>query len=141
MTRKEFSAKIMDMGGTYADVNRLEEEGYENAMTAHDFMREELGETKFSAFCYDMGRDFVIDNMGDLFSLEHPENAKQQRKINRWNYLMRNIHNIGMLLCDYAGSNEFEADSVTWGDIAVAESILQNLKDVCEIANIKVSEI
>lgn len=141
MTRAEFSRRILFMGGTYADVNRLDEEGYESARDVYGFMLKEMGEAEFSAICYGIGREFVLNNMGDLFSLENPENAKERSKINRWNYIMRNIGNIALCLSDYAGNNEYETDGITWGDIGVAETILSNLKDVCEIANIKVEEV
>lgn len=147
MDRAEFSRRILSIGGTYEDVNRLEEAGYNSAWDAHRDMWEsgDMPEIKtnadFAAFCYDAGRDFVWDNMGDLFKLSHPERADEQRKINRWNYIMRNIANIGMALSNYGNANEYETASVTWADVSTAEKVLADLREVCEFADIYVKEM
>ena len=146
MDRAEFSRRILSIGGTYEDVNRLDDEGYQSAWDAHRDMWEagEMPELKtnadFAAFCYETGRDFVWDNMGDMFTLEHPEIAAEQRKINRWNYLMRNIGNIAMCLSDYAANGE-DTSAITWPDIGTAEKVLADLRDVCEFADIYVKEM
>ena len=146
MDRAEFSRRILSIGGTYHDVNRLDDEGYQSAWDAHRDMWESglMPELKtnadFAAFCYETGRDFVWDNMGDTFKLAHPERAAEQRKINRWNYLMRNIGNIAMCLSDYAANGE-DTSAITWPDISTAEKILADLRDVCEFADIYVKEI
>lgn len=146
MDRAEFSRRILSIGGTYHDVNRLDDEGYQSAWDAHRDMWEagEMPELKtnadFAAFCYETGRDFVWDNMGDMFKLEHPERAAEQRKINRWNYLMRNIGNIALCLSDYAANGE-DTSAITWPDISTAEKILADLRDVCEFADIYVKEV
>ena len=141
MTRAEFSKQILFLGGTYEDVNRLEEEGFRDAKIAHEEMAATMGEAEFNDFCYDIGRDFVWDNMWDLFKLKHPENAETQKRINIWKYLMRNIGSVALCLSHYADANEvFSANDVTWSDIATAQKILEDLKDVCEFANIKVVE-
>ena len=121
--------------------HRLEEEGYENVVDSHYYLLDEMAEAEFTDFCYSIGRSFVIDNMDDLFHLEFPENAKQQRMINRWNYLMRNIANVGMLISEYGNGNEYETSGLTWADVEVAESVLRNLKDICEFADITVKEV
>ncbi len=146
MDRAEFSRRILSIGGTYHDVNRLDDEGFQSAWDAHRDMWEagEMPELKtnadFAAFCYETGRDFVWDNMGDTFKLEHPERAAEQRKINRWNYLMRNIGNIALCLSDYAANGE-DTSAITWPDISTAEKILADLRDVCEFADIYVKEV
>ena len=146
MDRAEFSRRILSIGGTYHDVNRLDDEGYQSAWDAHRDMWEagEMPEIKtnaeFASFCYDAGRDFVWDNMGDMFKLAHPEKAEEQRKINRWDYLMRNIGNIAMCLSDYAANGE-DTSAITWPDISTAEKILSDLRDVCEFADIHVKEV
>ena len=146
MDRAEFSSRILSIGGTYHDVNRLDDEGYQSAWDAHRDMWEagEMPELKtnadFAAFCYETGRDFVWDNMGDTFKLEHPERAAEQRKINRWNYLMRNIGNIALCLSDYAANGE-DTSAITWPDISTAEKILEDLRNVCEFADIYVKEM
>jgi len=146
MDRAEFSRRILSIGGTYHDVNRLDDEGYQSAWDAHRDMWEagEMPEIKtnadFAAFCYETGRDFVWDNMGDTFKLSHPERAAEQRKINRWNYLMRNIGNIALCLSDYAANGE-DTSAITWPDISTAEKILADLRDVCEFADIYVKEV
>lgn len=146
MERAEFSRRILSIGGTYEDVNRLDDEGYQSAWDAHRDMWEagEMPELKtnadFAAFCYETGRDFVWDNMGDTFKLAHPEKAAEQRKINRWNYLMRNIGNIALCLSDYAANGE-DTSAITWPDISTAEKILSDLRDVCEFAGIDVKEV
>ena len=146
MDRAEFSRRILSIGGTYEDVNRLDDEGYQSAWDAHRDMWEagEMPELKtnadFAAFCYETGRDFVWDNMGDTFKLAHPERAAEQRKINRWNYLMRNIGNIAMCLSDYAANGE-DTSAITWPDIGTAEKVLADLRDVCEFADIYVEEV
>lgn len=146
MERAEFSRRILSIGGTYHDVNRLDDEGYQSAWDAHRDMWEagEMPELKtnadFAAFCYETGRDFVWDNMGDTFKLAHPEKAAEQRKINRWNYLMRNIGNIALCLSDYAANGE-DTSAITWPDISTAEKILADLRDVCEFADIYVKEV
>lgn len=146
MDRAEFSRRILSIGGTYHDVNRLDDEGYQSAWDAHRDMWEagDMPEIKtnadFAAFCYDAGRDFVWDNMGDLFKLSHPERAAEQRKINRWNYLMRNIGNIALCLSDYAANGE-DTSAITWPDIGTAEKVLADLRDVCEFADIYVKEV
>lgn len=146
MERAEFSRRILSIGGTYEDVNNLEEAGYNSAWDAHRDMWEagEMPEIKtnldFSHFCYDAGRDFVWDNMGDLFKLSHPEKADEQRKINRWNYIMRNISNIALCLSDYAANEEYK-DNITWTDVSTAEKVLADLREVCEFANIYVKEM
>lgn len=146
MERAEFSRRILSIGGTYEDVNNLEEAGYNSAWDAHRDMWEagEMPEIKtnldFSHFCYDAGRDFVWDNMGDLFKLAHPEKAEEQRKINRWNYIMRNISNIALCLSDYAANEEYK-DNITWTDVSTAEKVLADLREVCEFANIYVKEM
>lgn len=145
MERAEFSRLILSIGGTYEDVNRLEEAGWQNAWDAHrdaweaGDMPEIRTNLDFSRFCYEAGRDFVWDNMNDLFQLEHPEKAEEQRKINRCAYLMRNIGNIALCLSDYAGNSENSA--ATWADISTAEKVLADLRDVCEFAGIKVGEV
>lgn len=141
MTRAEFSRRILDMGGTYADVNRLDEEGVHAAADAHGY-EFPIANMETLSFCYEIGREFVIDNMGDmddLFQLDPIENREEQRKINRWNYIMRNIGNIALCLSAYA--NEHEADGVTWADVSAAGKILDELRKVCEFANIKVKEV
>ena len=146
MDRAEFSRRILSIGGTYKDVNRLDDEGYQSAWDAHrdmwesGFMPELKTNADFAAFCYETGRDFVWDNMGDTFELEHPERAAEQRKINRWNYLMRNIGNIALCLSDYAANGE-DTSAITWPDISTAEKILADLRDVCEFADIHVKEV
>lgn len=146
MERAEFSRRILSIGGTYHDVNRLDDEGYQSAWDAHRDMWEagEMPELKtnadFAAFCYETGRDFVLDNMGDTFKLAHPERAEEQRKINRWNYIMRNIGNIALCLSDYAANGE-ETSAITWTDVSTAEKVLADLREVCEFANIYVKEM
>lgn len=146
MERAEFSRRILSIGGTYEDVNNLEEAGYNSAWDAHRDMWEagDMPEIKtnadFAAFCYDAGRDFVWDNMGDTFKLAHPERAAEQRKINRWNYLMRNIGNIALCLSDYAANGE-ETRAITWTDVSTAEKVLADLREVCEFADIYVKEV
>ena len=146
MDRAEFSRRILSIGGTYQDVNRLDDEGYQSAWDAHrdmwesGFMPELKTNADFAAFCYETGRDFVWDNMGDLYKLSHPERAEEQRKINRWKYIMRNIGNIALCLSDYAANGE-ETSAITWPDISTAEKILADLRDVCEFANIYVKEV
>ena len=146
MDRAEFSRRILSIGGTYHDVNRLDDEGYQSAWDAHRDMWEagDMPEIKtnadFAAFCYDAGRDFVWDNMGDLFKLAHPERAEEQRKINRWKYIMRNIGNIALCLSDYAANGE-ETSAITWTDVSTAEKVLADLREVCEFANIYVKEM
>lgn len=145
MERAEFSRLILSIGGTYEDVNRLEEAGWQNAWDAHrdaweaGDMPEIRTNLDFSRFCYEAGRDFVWDNMNDLFQLEHPEKAAEQRKINHWAYLMRNIGNVAICLSNYAGNGENSA--ATWADISTAEKVLADLRDVCEFAGIKVGEV
>jgi len=146
MDRAEFSRRILSIGGTYHDVNRLDDEGYQSAWDAHrdmwesGFMPELKTNADFAAFCYETGRDFVWDNMGDTFTLEHPERAAEQRKINRWNYLMRNIGNISLCFSDYAANGE-DTSAITWPDISTAEKILADLRNVCEFAGIDVKEV
>ena len=146
MDRAEFSSRILSIGGTYRDVTRLDDEGYQSAWDAHRDMWEagEMPELKtnadFAAFCYETGRDFVWDNMGDTFKIAHPERAAEQRKINRWNYLMRNIGNIAMCLSDYAANGE-DTSAITWTDVSTAEKVLADLRDVCEFADIYVKEV
>jgi hypothetical protein len=146
MDRAEFSRNILSIGGTYKDVNRLDDEGFRSAWDAHrdswesGFMPEIKTNADFAAFCYDAGRDFVWDNMGDLFKLSHPERAEEQRKINRWNYIMRNIGNISLCLSDYAANGE-ETSAITWTDVSTAEKVLADLRDVCEFADIYVKEV
>ena len=146
MDRAEFSRRILSIGGTYQDVNRLDDEGYQSAWDAHRDMWEagEMPELKtnadFAAFCYETGRDFVWDNMGDTFKLAHPERAAEQRKINRWNYLMRNIGNIALFLSDYAANGE-ETSAITWTDVSTAEKVLADLREICEFADIYVKEV
>ena len=140
MTRAEFSRRILDMGGTYADVNRLEEEGVHQAADAHGY-EFPLANAETLAFCYDIGREFVLDNMGDLFQFEHPENAVEQSKINKYYYAMRNISNIGMCLTLYAETNQFNRGEITWADVANANKVLYDLRKICEFANIEVKEM
>ena len=146
MDRAEFSRNILSIGGTYKDVNRLDDEGFRSAWDAHrdswesGFMPEIKTNADFAAFCYDAGRDFVWDNMGDLFKLSHPERAEEQRKINRWNYIMRNIGNIALCLSDYAANGE-ETSAITWADVSTAEKVLADLREVCEFADIYVKEM
>lgn len=143
MTRAEFSRRILDMGGTYADVNRLEEEGYKNALDAHAYVRPTTAASRaeFDTFCYDIGREFVLDNMGDLFQLENPENAVEQSKINKWNYAMQSIKNIGLNLILYGGTNQFNTDGISWSDVATAQKILEDLREICKFANIEIKEM
>lgn len=140
MTRAEFSRRILDMGGTYADVNRLEEEGVHNAADAHGY-EFPLANAETLEFCYDIGREFVLDNMGDLFQLEHPERAEEQSKINKWNYAMQSIKNIGLNLILYGGTNQFNTDGISWSDVATAQKILEDLREICKFANIEVKEM
>jgi len=146
MDRAEFSRNILSIGGTYKDVNRLDDEGFRSAWDAHrdswesGFMPEIKTNADFAAFCYDAGRDFVWDNMGDLFKLSHPERTEEQRKINRWNYIMRNIGNIALCLSDYAANGE-ETSAITWADVSTAEKVLADLREVCEFADIYVKEM
>lgn len=140
MTRAEFSRRILDMGGTYADVNRLEEEGVHQAADAHGY-EFPLANMETLAFCYDIGREFVLDNMGDLFQLEHPENAVEQSKINKWKYTMRNIANIGMCLTLYGETHKSETDEITWSDVAAVQKTLEDLREICKFANIEVKEM
>lgn len=140
MTRAEFSRRILDMGGTYADVNRLEEEGAHNAADAHGY-EFPLANAETLEFCYDIGREFVLDNMGDLFQLEHPERAEEQSKINKWNYAMQSIKNIGLNLILYGGTNQFNTDGISWSDVATAQKILEDLREICKFANIEVKEM
>ena len=146
MDRTEFSRRILSIGGTYEDVNRLEEAGYNSAWDAHldlwksGFMPEIKTNAEFDSFCYDAGRDFVWDNMGDTFKLAYPERAEEQRKINRWKYIMRNIGNIALCLSDYAANGE-DTSAITWPDISTAEKFLADLRDVCEFADIYVKEV
>lgn len=146
MDRAEFSRNILSIGGTYKDVNRLDDEGFRSAWDAHrdswesGFMPEIKTNADFAAFCYDAGRDFVWDNMGDLYKLSHPERAEEQRKINRWNYIMRNIGNIALCLSDYAANGE-ETSAITWADVSTAEKVLADLREVCEFADIYVKEM
>lgn len=139
MERAEFSRRILEIGGTYADVNRLEEEGRQSAEDAHrdlwesGEMPEIANNSEFEEFCYNAGRDFVWQNMDGLFQLEHPENAAEQRKINRWAYLMRNIGNIGLCLSHYASANEACDDGVlNWGIIGSAEHLLAELREIVD---------
>ena len=147
MERAEFSRRILSIGGTYEDVIRLDDEGYRSAWDAHramwesGFMPELKTNADFAAFCYETGRDFVWDNMGEVFFLAHPENAENQRRINRWNYLMRNVANIGLALTNYGSANEYETANVTWADISTAEKVLADLRDGCDFANIYVKEV
>ena len=146
MTRAEFSRRILSIGGTYEDVNRLEEAGYNSAWDAHrdmweaGAMPEIENNSEFAEFCYNAGRDFVWEYMGEIFFLSRPENAEEQRKINRWRYLMRNIENISLVMANYAANEEYR-DNINWGDIGSAESMLSNLRDICESANIEIKEV
>ena len=141
MTRAEFSRRILDMGGTYADVNRLEEEGHKNAFDAHIDQAAVMDTAEFDTFCYSIGYEFVLDNMGDLFQLEHPERAEEQSKINKWNYAMQSIKNIGLNLILYGGTNQFNTDGISWSDVATAQKILEDLREICKFANIEVKEM
>ena len=149
MKRAAFSRLILcSIGGTYADVNRLEEEGRRNAEDAHrdewkaglldGVAPDDYG--AFAEYCYEVGRDFVWDNMFDLFKLEHPENAGEQRRINVWKYYTRNISNVGNVLSLY-GAELDDRQRFGWDDIREVGSLLSALLDLCKCAGIDVKEV
>lgn len=146
MTRAEFSRRILDMGGTYADVNRLEKEGFNNAWDAHITMWEtgELSkvetETDFISFCYSIGYEFVLDNMGDEFTLEHPERAEEQRKINRYHYFRNRNESTALNLMAYLGECGFSKrdKDISWADVSEMQRIFNNLVEICKMASIEV---
>ena len=76
---KDFKNEILERCGTYDDVFRLNDEGHESAYDAHVemFHNGEFGsmtEMEFDLFCYEIGREFVLDNLGDIFQLKGNEN-------------------------------------------------------------------
>lgn len=76
MKMSEFIAIMKrEYNATMDDIKRLNEEGMQSAYDAH-IDAYEAGEMSgitsrddFIDHCYFIGRDFVIDNMGDIFKL------------------------------------------------------------------------
>ena len=150
MTRAEFSRRILlDFGGTYADVNRLDEEGWANAAVDHFsawkagelYGIEKDDEAAFSELCYSIGREFVLDNMGEIFNVEHPESANEQRAINIYRFKIRQIGNIALCLSEYAGQRESEYKEITWADVAEVGAVLSRLRGICDEAGIEIKEV
>lgn len=139
MTRAEFSRRILDMGGTYADVNRLEEEGVHNAAEAHGY-EFPLANVETLEFCYSIGREFVLDNMDDLFQLEHPERAEEQRKINRYHYFRQRNESTALNLMAYLGGCKVSKrdKDISWADVSEMQRIFNNLVEICKMASIEV---
>ena len=76
MTLKEFSAQLSNLGANDADIVRLNAAGYRAACVAHweAFQAGELpgvrSYSEYRRYCNSIGRDFVLDNLGDLFQLK-----------------------------------------------------------------------
>ena len=75
MSYSDFVIAILKVGGTWKDADRLNREGYENAMDAHEDLfdngeLEGMTEEEFTEYCYYIGRQFVLDNLGEIFFLE-----------------------------------------------------------------------
>lgn len=153
MKRAEFSRRILiEYGGTYQDVNRLDEEGWESAADEH-FTAWKAGrlpgidredEAAFSAFCYEIGRDFVLDHMGELFTLTEPDKAQEKRLRNNRDYKLRNIGNAA--LCIGAWVNEQEAgtqdaEPPTLDEIRRLSWALDALGSVCAWCKIELKEV
>lgn len=157
--RAEFSRKILNVGGTYSDVNRLEEEGRKSAVEAftEEWKAGEIDgvapddEAAFSEWCYQMGRNFVLDNLcepdeeatGDyLYHLEHPENAEEQKKLNRWKHHIRNIQNAALAISQYWAIREsVNSENITDDMIADAFAVLNKLNRLCRAFGIDVREV
>ena len=140
MTRAEFSRRILDMGGTYADVNRLEEEGHKNAFDAHIDQAAVMDTAEFDTFCYSIGYEFVLDNMGDMFQLEHPERAEKQRKINHYHYYRSRNESTALKLMAYLGECKVSKrdKDISWADVSEMQMIFNNLVEICKMACIEV---
>ena len=79
MDYETFKEKIKAMGGTDEDVIRLEEEGYESAMAAHEGLEWLFLDIKdFREYERWIGRQFVIDNLGDVFHLSNEKIEEQE---------------------------------------------------------------
>lgn len=70
MTYWRFANHLKAMGASIEDVRRLDREGRQSALDAHGDMLE-LGEFEtwndLHSFCAHIGREFVLDNIDDLF--------------------------------------------------------------------------
>lgn len=84
MTYTEFYHALKKEGATEQDIIRLNEEGYESAVDAHKDMWEsgampEIESlTQFTEFCYSIGREFVLENFGDLFALHDEQEETEE---------------------------------------------------------------
>ena len=76
MTFEEFEKAIIEAGGTKIDAVLLDLAGAESAHDAHydDFKNGEIwfdgfSDNDFTEFCKFIGREFVLDNLGEIFFL------------------------------------------------------------------------
>ena len=61
-----FANEILKIGGTFEDVDRLDYEGYESALDAHEGIgMEDAFDTieEFNEYCAYLGRQFVIESI------------------------------------------------------------------------------
>ena len=64
MNYRAFSIKLKAQGFTKSEIVRLNRLGYESAVDAHKPFEKQI--PCFHAYCAEIGRDFVIDNL-DMF--------------------------------------------------------------------------
>ena len=69
MTFQKFKQELMKAGASIEDVYRLDGEGYFSALDAHIYLVDEaLNDEEYYNLLHSAGRQFVIDNLGDLFT-------------------------------------------------------------------------